>query len=162
MRWVVFSFIFTPFLNLRSLRRDISDFLQPIVSATQLMISARGQLFHAVAPPPIGQAAPPPPRARPVGSPILQPPAFIVVRTRRQIAQQVAAVRDRALTRHRQSRLRFTSRESLSSEGAARVFTVHLCSIQELIETGWAARGIRAPFGSGPSSGASLPPGDPP
>ena len=58
--------------QLRSLRRDISDFLQPLVSATQLMISVHGQLFHSVPPPSLGQAAPAlPHHARPVGSPIL-------------------------------------------------------------------------------------------
>ena len=137
--------------QLRQLRRDIKNFLQPLADATQDMLSTRGRLYHC-APPPTpapstGAAAPAPPP--PDNTSILRMPAFVITRTRRQLARQSQARQALAQCGARQSRIRIVQGDP-SAERPGGNFTLQLCSIQDLINTGWSARGIRISFGSNP------------
>ena len=141
--------------ELRLLRKDICSVLGPLVSATQSMLSKRGELYHSNA----GARAVPNPHAapnRPRRSrtfPILEIPGFVISRTPRQPAprnRHGTACPDRQL---RQTRIRFTP-GSRSPGGARRAPpTLGLCYIQELVATGWGVRGIDLHAGPSERSG---------
>jgi hypothetical protein len=120
----------------RQLRRDIKKNLQPLASATQDMLSTKGRRYHS-APPPTptpftGAAAL---AMSPDNNSILNMPAFVVTRTRRQLARQLRAKQALAQRGVRQSRIRL-----VQGKAPFGYLTIQLCSIQDLINTGWAAR----------------------
>jgi hypothetical protein len=131
--------------ELRVLQRDVKKFLEPLTTATQSMLSARGRLYYAAPPVPAPAPAPsaPPVRAPVQRNTILQMPGFVLARTRRRIARLNSPLRPRASSKHQQTRIRLDRDPNSPSSQATP--TMRLSTVQHLINSGWAARGISVP-----------------
>ena len=122
--------------ELRDLKKDIRKFLEPLAYATQSMLSTRGKLYYAAPPAPAPAPARPntPARAPTQRNTLLRMPSFILTRTRRRIVRVNSSLKSNVYGNRQQMRL---------------------STVQDLIEIGWAARGISIPLVPGHASRGS-------
>ncbi len=141
--------------ELRDLKKDIRKFLEPLAYATQSMLSTRGKLYYAVPPAPAPAPARPntPARAPTQRNTLLRMPSFILTRTRRRIVRVNSSLKSNVYGNRQQTRIRLDRSAKASSSQAPP--TMRLSTVQDLIETGWAARGVSIPLGPGHASRGS-------
>jgi len=131
--------------ELRDLRGDIRKFLEPLAYATQSMLSTRGRLYYAALPHPslLLQVLIRRPELRGKRNTLLRMPGFILARTRRRIVRVDSSLKPNVYGKLQQTRIRLDRSANTSSSQAPP--TMRLSTVQDLIETGWAARGISIP-----------------
>ena len=141
--------------ELRDLRGDIRKFLEPLAYATQSMLSTRGRLYYAAPPTPVPAPAGSnsPARASRQRNTLLRMPGFILARTRRRIVRVDSSLKPNVYGKLQQTRIRLDRSANTSSSQAPP--TMRLSTVQDLIETGWAARGISIPLVPGHASRGS-------
>jgi hypothetical protein len=132
--------------ELHDLTKDIRKFIEPLASATQSMLSTRRRLYYAAPPTPVPALARSnslarAPRQR---NTLLRMPSFVLARTRWRIVRVNSPLKPSVYGKLQPTRIRLDRSANSSSSQAPP--TMRLSTVQDLIETGWAARGISIPL----------------